>query len=200
MVINNRWVTLCYSHTARNMLRIGWAYWDRWCLLQVPLNIVTSHILPELDTCTHILLWYYRIWTASFANPCPTIAMQSLDTGDQEDRVWHCVIQPAVLLLSFHVAATGEDNQTDDPLLEIAFLYSASVGPPFHWCYVQHRLALPYSVQWEHNRTRSTENCMHLPPPAIVLPHTDILTCHCTTYTREYFHWIKKIAHVYTIT
>ena len=40
--------------------------------------------------------------------------------------------QPVVLLLSFHVAATGEDNQTDDPLLEIALLYSASVGPPFH--------------------------------------------------------------------
>ena len=58
--------------------------------------------------------------------------MQSLDPGDQEDRVRHCVILPAVLLLSFHVAATGEDNQTDDTLLEIAFLYSASVGPPFH--------------------------------------------------------------------
>ena len=39
--------------------------------------------------------------------------------------------QPVVLLLSFHVATTGEDNQTDDPLLEIAFLYSASVGPSF---------------------------------------------------------------------
>ena len=91
--------------------------------------------------------------------------------------------QPVVLLLSFHVAATGEDNQTDDPLLEIPFLYSASVGPPFHWCYIQHCLAITYSVQWEHNGTRSTENCMHLPPPAIVLSHTDMLTGHCTTYT-----------------
>jgi len=49
--------------------------------------------------------------------------MQSLDPGDQKDRVRHFVIQAAVLLLLFHVAATGEDNETDDTLLEIAFLY-----------------------------------------------------------------------------
>ena len=73
--------------------------------------------------------------------------------------------QPVVLLLSFHVAATGEDNQTDDTLLEIAFLYSTSVGPPFHWCYIQHCLAIPYSVQREHNGTRSTENEFETPCP-----------------------------------
>ena len=91
--------------------------------------------------------------------------------------------QPVVLLLSFHVAATGEDNQTDDTLLEIAFLYSASVGPPFHWCYIQHCPAIPYSVQGDTMEQEALKNCMHLPPPAIVLSPTDMLTGHCTTYT-----------------
>ena len=45
--------------------------------------------------------------------------MQSLDPGDQEDRVPHCVIQPVVLLLPFNIAAPSEDNQTDYILLDI---------------------------------------------------------------------------------
>ena len=102
--------------------------------------------------------------------------------------------QPVVLLLSFHVAATGEDNQTDDPLLEMAFLYSASVGPPFHWCYIQHCQVILYSVQREHNGTRSIEK-LYAPPT----------TCNSATshwhadrplyniYTHEYFHWIRRL-------
>ena len=110
--VNNRWLTISYSRNARNTLKVGRAYWEDVCFNFH--SLVARHYyylctwLGHLYGSTALLLWLYcsttiESWTANFANPCPTIVMQSLDTGDQEDRVQHCVIQMVALLLSFHV-------------------------------------------------------------------------------------------------
>jgi len=74
---------------------------------------------------------------------------------------------------------------------------------PFLWCYIQHCLAILYSVQWEHNRTRSTEK-LYAPPTTCnsATSHWHADRPLCNTYTHEYFDWIMdyKIVHVYTIT
>ena len=57
--------------------------------------------------------------------------MQSLDTGNQEDRVPHCVVQPVVLLLPFNIAAPSEDNQTDYILLDMFVLVQLVLVLPF---------------------------------------------------------------------
>jgi len=188
MVKNNRWVTLCYSRTAKNMLKVGWGYWDDVCFNFH--SLVTRHILPELDTCTHILLYYYRLWTAGFANPCPTIAMQSLDPGDQEDRVPHCVNQPVVLLLPFHMLHPVRITKlTTFCWIYMFVLVQLVMILPFLWCYVN-RLAILYGTQWNQKYWK-----LYAPPT----------TCNSATshwhadrplyniYTHEYFHGIRGL-------